>query len=91
MTRIISASVLQTTKDARKMAEGKALMFFFHLFGIPIYGYELAINFDNIKGWILMPFAVAYAWIMIDFKRKRNKQILRDKELDLRKKERELG
>lgn len=90
MTKVVAASVLQTTKEIRKMAEGKLLMFFLHLFGVPIYAYELAINFDNVKGWILMPFAVAYAWIIIDFKRKRYRQILRDKELDLKKKERDM-
>lgn len=89
MNRQISDSVLQTTKLARQMAEASLAKLLFQIIGGGYYGYVLFINIENVKGWILICLAVVYAVINIDYKRKINKQKIRETEYRLWELERE--
>jgi hypothetical protein len=89
MRKLVYASLLQTTKQGLKMAESKAILFLLNLIGIPLYGYTLFINIDNLKGWVLTGMAVCMGALKLYFMYKKGRQALREKEYQLWELERE--
>lgn len=89
MSRYLYYSVLQTTQQVRKMATANFLFVLVNIIGLPVFLYNFLTNLDNIKGWISFLIGVAYGIYMLDFRRKRNKQILRKHEYELHEMERE--
>lgn len=89
MQKLINASVLRTTKRVVKMAESKAILFLLNLIGIPLYGYTLFVNIDNVKGWVLTAMAVCMGLLKLYFMYKKGRQSLREKEYQLWEMERE--
>lgn len=93
MRKIVYDSVLQTTKQARKMAEITALKLVCQLILGGYYSYVTLLNIDNIKGWVLIAIAAVsgfgFGIAKLYFYIKKEKRIARREEYELAEMERQ--
>lgn len=81
-------NIVGDIKRPDKMAEIKMILSFIgHMLGIPITVIGIVSNWDNAGKLIPIFLSAVYLIVFINFKWKRNKQILREKEYELWHKE----